>query len=73
MNNCPNCNEKLNGRSEVGNTGRPPEKDDITMCVYCKQILTFNADLSLRKLSKEEFDSLPFDIKLTIKLAKLNF
>jgi hypothetical protein len=56
-NNCPECGKHLDATSNLNNTGKP-KTDDITLCLYCGAFLLFNADLTVRKMSTEEFEEI---------------
>jgi hypothetical protein len=67
---CPECNHELDAAEcEVGER-ELIEKDDISICVYCLAILTFDERLNLRKLADAELEELPTKMKDYIKLAK---
>jgi hypothetical protein len=44
---CLYCNKNLNGAASF--TSYTPNPDDITICVYCFNILVFTSELKLRK------------------------
>lgn len=61
---CPNCKSVLN--SHKSETSDVPKKDDISVCLYCQSVLMFNEDLTLRAISKDEWDKLPNMVKMEV-------
>lgn len=60
---CPQCGDKLDAATNMpGETGAP-EPSDITGCLNCGAVLTWDTDMRLRKLSSEEFDEIPAEQK----------
>ena len=55
--NCPVCLELLDGASGF-NTDNAPKEGDISICIYCGEILIFNDDFSLSKANS--YDILQF-------------
>ncbi len=52
---CPQCLIKLDGFMAVGNSeGHRPKEGDVSMCLGCKTVLAFNADLTLRLANRTE-------------------
>jgi hypothetical protein len=49
---CPSCGSELN--AATGPAGLPPDPGDISVCYDCGEILTFNDDLTSRKLTARE-------------------
>ena len=50
---CPNCGKKLDTATGVGHD-RTPKPRDFSVCLYCKALLVFNEDLSIRPATKAE-------------------
>lgn len=66
---CPTCNTSLNAATGV-DTDAKPENGDISICFGCGEILTFNDDLTLSKISEKmltEIQSEAPDTYLSIK------
>lgn len=55
---CPKCGAVLDAATEVSRRG-PPREGDFTVCIECLSLLTFEAGLTLRRLTEEEFAGLP--------------
>jgi hypothetical protein len=55
---CPSCGVKM--AAATGGPGKPTA-GAISLCVYCRAVLTFTADLQLRLLSNAEWAALPID------------
>lgn len=47
---CPECGANLDATTGQGE----PSPDDCSVCVYCGTALTFQADLTLRRMTPEE-------------------
>lgn len=68
---CPSCNTELDSVSSI-NTDEKPEPGSITVCIECAEILEFNNDLHLVKLSPLTLDSFDQDLfDQVIALRKL--
>ena len=67
---CPYCKKRLDGIT--GFKGTKPEKDDISYCVYCNNILVFTDKLALRKPTKSELIEIANDkaVNLLSRLMK---
>lgn len=66
---CPVCDNPLTAATGV-DTDAKPEEGDISICFGCGEILTFNADLTLSKISEEKLNEIKinaFDTYLSIK------
>lgn len=67
---CPSCNNRLNAvEPNNDDSNRPPEKGDITLCVYCESVLQFGENLKLKALSREEFNNLDQDTQFEMMRA----
>lgn len=62
-NHCPGCKNKIDGCTPVDGENVMPKKDDITVCIYCSMILSFNADLTLKVITDEQIGELPHDVR----------
>ncbi len=63
--NCPRCSHQLNATTDVQREGqRAPEPGDVTVCINCGQILTFEEGLQLRRATAEEVQIVQADQKL---------
>ena len=55
---CPSCDKTLNGWSDqLKETPRP---GDLTVCVYCSEILEFTAEMGLQSASAETIADVDF-------------
>lgn len=55
---CLACGSALN---HVGDQQTPPNPGDFTICLYCKNIMAFRDDLSLRPLTPQEMEECKTD------------
>jgi hypothetical protein len=67
---CPLCSSLLDDAMPVDDDVAEPEAGDITVCIYCKAILTFTEDGYLRLLTDGEFLKLPLDARRHIVEAR---
>lgn len=66
---CPQCACVIDAHSSaVGDAA--PSPGDLSVCLRCTAYLTFGADLSLRMLSRPEFDALPLENRLLLRKAR---
>jgi hypothetical protein len=57
---CPKCGKLLDGWAETGH-GDAPSEGDPTVCVYCAEVLLFDADLRPRLPTQAEYVELMTD------------
>ena len=62
---CPTCLIPLTAVTDPFGQRRP-KPHDLTVCLECLTWLTFNDDLTIRRLSQEELDTLPPDAVSTL-------
>jgi C4-type Zn-finger protein len=67
---CPVCGFKMDAHSCISEQGETPSPDDISICVSCCNILAYTDDLSLRKISREELEEYPLDLRYLITQAR---
>lgn len=53
---CPACGRKLDATTGV-NSEDSPSEGDISFCLYCGEMLTFSADLTMEVLSQKDFNT----------------
>lgn len=52
---CPKCKYRLEAHTPVeSDNDYTPEEGSLSVCLNCGEILTFDADLKLRKTTQEE-------------------
>lgn len=68
---CPHCGAINDRATPVQNEGAVPIPGDFSVCIKCAGINKFGEDMALEKLSHEEFESLPFDVKTDLLKAML--
>ncbi len=49
---CPTCKKLLDGFTAVDHD-KKPKAGDVTICVYCNEVLQFNDDMSMKLASAE--------------------
>jgi hypothetical protein len=67
---CPLCSSLLDDAMPVDDNASEPEAGDITVCIYCKAILTFIEDGHLKVLSNKEFLELPLNMRRAVNEAR---
>jgi hypothetical protein len=55
---CPQCDYKLNAATKLAGEEGKPEEGDNCVCLNCGQVLTYQADLTLRKATAYEIRDL---------------
>jgi DNA-directed RNA polymerase subunit RPC12/RpoP len=70
---CPQCNYKLTAATIAHGEESAPSGGDSSVCINCGQLLTYEADQTLRKASAEEVRELMEDAAAwaTIEKAQL--
>jgi hypothetical protein len=63
---CSSCSQILDANTPAGMKDAKPEPGSISVCFYCAQICVFNNDMTLRNITQEELESLPFWVKWAI-------
>lgn len=66
---CPKCNEPVTGASVLSGEQVDPVSGDLSICVYCLSLLTYNDDLTSRVLTPDEFLELPDENRLEMTRA----
>lgn len=70
---CPKCGIHLDGATESNGQETNPKPGDISVCVYCGTFLIFDEEdrqLSLRRLTDEEFIKLPDEVQRELQRVK---
>ena len=65
--NCPTCGHHVNGALAMQEGPEPPKQGDLSVCIKCAAIATYEADLSLRLLSGAEWDELSPELRQTLQ------
>jgi hypothetical protein len=62
---CPTCQKPMDRASvaDPKDSGHAPVEGDLTVCLFCGQILTFGPDLTLTPLPPEDFSLLDIDTR----------
>jgi hypothetical protein len=63
---CPQCGELADAYTSMCNPDHTPDEGDVSMCWSCGQILRFNGDLSLRKITEDELRAIPAGMRLLL-------
>jgi hypothetical protein len=68
---CPSCDAKIDAATGTDHNELPKE-GDISICLYCGKILTFNKDIKVVGISDQQYTELDFDTKREIlRLQKI--
>lgn len=65
---CTQCHEKLDAASHPTNTAAKPKPGDLSICLYCSTIHTFDDELKLQRTYLEDLDE---DIRPDVQSALL--
>ncbi len=68
---CPTCGKKLNAAKALEEQSTPVA-GDISICFYCGSILSFQEDLSMKRMDIDELLSLPKDLQETLRKALMS-
>lgn len=66
---CPSCYRKLDLATDPEGKNIP-KPNDLTVCIYCQEILIFQEDMSVKELSQEKIEKLPYEIQVKLMLFK---
>jgi RNase P subunit RPR2 len=69
---CSSCKKVLDGTSCVDDEDKP-KSGDITICLYCGNLMAFNDDLILRQLTEGETSMVANDESIQKLLRKIHF
>jgi hypothetical protein len=67
---CPACQRTLDAATDILGQATP-EPGDLSVCVYCSVVLTFNTDLTLRSLRQAEFDALSEELRAQLRVYRI--
>lgn len=54
-NHCPHCGYRVDAASPAGDKPATPKEGDISLCICCRGVSVFRADLTLRLPTGGEF------------------
>jgi len=63
---CPCCNRFFDSATCTTEEGAKPEAGAITICLYCHEILTWNKNMNLERLSDFRFLQLPKETQIEL-------
>ena len=52
--NCPNCNVPLDAVTDPSEQNKLPSPGDVTLCLYCDELLEFTDDMMLQPINIKE-------------------
>lgn len=67
---CPSCGSLLSAATAISNKNAVPKEGDPSVCLTCRALLVFDADLKLRLLSEAEFAALPGETRFQLATAR---
>lgn len=56
---CCACNKLIDAATSADGDSEPPGPGDITICVYCGEVLEYQDNMDIAKLSEKSFASIP--------------
>lgn len=59
---CPLCGHRFDSAMGI-DTDEGPEEGSLSVCIECAGVHVYNADLTLRSMSEQEWDELPADVR----------
>ncbi len=60
---CPNCGRDVDSATNVDDDDLHPTPGDVSCCIGCAAVLTYQDDMTMRQLTPEEFLALPADVR----------
>lgn len=67
---CPACRAHIDGASPAdAKQPEPPKEGDLTVCTYCAEVLTFDAQLRPRLAEAQAIEPLPPDVREELRQA----
>lgn len=58
---CPNCRRAVDSATNVDDDSLKPVPGDLSCCIGCAAVLTYQDDMTVRELTPEEFLALSAD------------
>jgi hypothetical protein len=58
---CPFCGKGIDSASPVDESDQRPSDGDLSLCIYCGEWLVFNADMTFRKPTDEDYEVIASD------------
>ena len=65
---CPECNTLNDAATGLGGAQAPCE-GDICICFSCATVLSYDKDMKLQKMSKEQIQKIPSDLAISVNNA----
>lgn len=63
---CPSCYRQLDAAADPEDS-YVPKANDLTVCIYCQEILKFTDNMAIVKITEEDLKKLPINIQLKLK------
>ena len=60
---CPSCEKRLDDATDSKLSGAVPCEGDIGVCSYCRHVLVYRADQTMRTMTPREFSNLPIGVR----------
>jgi len=68
---CPKCGKVMDAATSAINDAAPPRAGDISICLYCRNVAEFTADLKLRTLTDSDIAKLKPEHRAIIALTQI--
>lgn len=68
---CPACGHEIDTAGTTDGSEQRAGPGDASLCVRCTAFLVFNHDMSLRRMSDEEFDALETPVRVELLEARI--
>ena len=68
---CLSCGKGLDAAAQIGAGMPSPSEGDVTVCLYCRHVMIYNADLSLRNPTDAEVVEIAGDPRLVATINLL--
>ena len=68
---CPKCGKVMDAATSVLHDPTQPKAGDISICLYCRNVAEFTADLTLRTLTNSDIAKLKPEHRAIIALTQI--
>jgi transcription elongation factor Elf1 len=65
---CPTCETKLDAATALDESGHGPISGDVTICIYCGEILEFTAEMLVAKV---DITTLPIELQDSLVMISI--
>lgn len=67
---CPKCGAFLEMATSIDDSKERPKPGDLSVCIYCGEVLEFGPDMVVSSISEEKWWKLGVDVRANLILAQ---